>query len=274
MGPAVPLALAAATSMAAAALVAPGREPKGKGVFIRSVRHCGSPQKCGEYVKRMGFKWVAILLAWQKPNGRSTVYLNRELAAYARAFRKAGAKVWLWAWPEPGQSWELVDLYMKAKRLGVGPVGFIVDPEGPYYGRRFESAAARDLLSWKLLAVPLGVTTYGGGPAHHPSFAWDVWSQTDFGIPQIYDSKHRLGADYPRFAIKQWAAAGWTRIVPAWGASDKHSPNDMRWHIQQTPPIYRAACWWDLYWLIRSNKRSAVIENMRMPKREKLARVA
>jgi len=271
----LPLALTAlAVGVGTAAAIAPDRSPKGKGVFVRSVRHCGTPEECADWAKSLGLEWVAILLAWQYDHKRSTVYLNSDLPAYTREFRKRGIKVWLWAWPVPGKSWELIELYTRARRAGIRSEGFILDPEGPYYGRRFRDDAIRDLRNWQLLNVPIGITTYGGGPANHPSFNWDVWVNSDFGIPQIYDSHHRLGPNYPAFAIKEWRDAGWKRIVPAWGASDAHTPDQMRSIIDRTPAVYKGCCWWDLYWLIRSKRRSAVVREMKIERPMRLKEVA
>jgi hypothetical protein len=222
----------------------------------------------------MGLKWVSILLAWQYIDRPSTVYLNKDMVRYARAFRKAGIRVWLWAWPVPTKAGEIAGLYQSARAGGIKPHGLILDPEGPYYGKRHDDHARRDLEVWQALNVPLGITSYGGGPPNHPSFAWHVWSRTDFGIPQIYDSKHALGAAYPGRAMNSWRAAGWKRLIPAWGASNKHAPDDMRWHIRNTPPEYKAAMWWDLYWLMRSRGRREVVAEMRIPKMRKVAKVA
>lgn len=274
MSPLVPLALGLTAAAAGTAYALSDKTPAGKGVFIRSVRHCGTPDQCVAAARKMGLKWVAILLAWQFTDKRSTVYLNTDLVAAAKAFRRAGIKVWLWAWPVPGKAAELVSLYDSARAGGVKPRGFILDPEGPYYGKRHELAAHQDLELVESLRVPIGVTTYGGGPPMHPSFAWNVWARTDFGIPQIYDSKHRLGADYPRKSLESWRAAGWKTVIPAWGASNKHSAPDMVWHIEQTPPMYRAACWWDLYWLMLSAKRRQVVADMRIPRVRRMAKVA
>lgn len=261
--------LAAGGGLAYGVHRARSKSPRGKGVFVRSVRHAKSPADLADHCSAWGLDWVAILLVWQKPD-RDKLFFFDDLPAVCEQLRRRGIDVWLWAWPEPGRAQGIVDLYRRAEKA-VGRCklrGLILDPERPYYAKRLASQARIDVDKLRELKVPLGCTTYGGGPPHHPSFPWGPWAEgTDFGMPQIYDSKERLGENYPARSIEAWQAAGWNTVIPVWAAYDK-TPGQMQEMIDRTPRVYRAVSWWDFYWIVRSQKRAQVVTDFQVPRRE------
>lgn len=246
------------------------KSPRGKGVFIRSVRHADSPAKLADLCAAMGLSWVCISLIIQLPNGRQRQYPMDDLAAACRELDARGIDVWLWAWPEPGRAQQIVDRYRLAdEATGRCKIhGLILDPEQPYYSGRMEAQSEIDVQKLRELGVPLGCTSYGGGPPNHPSFPWKPWARgTDFGMPQIYDAHERLSSKYPARAVEYWQDAGWKTIVPVWAAYDK-TPEQMREMIARTPEVYRGACWWDFYWLERSSKRRDVVAEFEIPRQK------
>ena len=210
-----------------------------------------------EMVRNLGLAWVAIGYAWQNADGSTKRFAINEIPAYAAALRRAGIKVWLWAWPEPGRATELADGYRElARRAKIE--GLILDPEKPYQGVSVERAR-EDMEIWKRLRVPIGVTTYGAPPSWHPRFPWGAFVSADFGLPQLYDTKHKWGAEHQRRTFDGWRELGITVLVPIWGASNAHSPGQMREEIRQTPREYKGAAWWDFYWLQQSAARRKVV---------------
>lgn len=243
------------------------RPPQGKGVFIRSVRHADSPQALAQLCESMGLRWVAILLAWQKPSGRTRTYYPGDLPTVQKELARRGIDVWLWAWPEPGQAGELVRLYNEAKKTSKIK-GFIIDPEGPYYSSKLHGQAALDVEELRAgIRDPIGCTSYGGGPPNHPSFPWRPFATLDFGIPQIYDPKQRYGTGYPTRAVESWQDVGFDVIIPALAAYGL-TPAQMRMMFQATPPVFDAAIWWDFYWLERAPKRQQAVADLEIPDRE------
>lgn len=263
----VPTALVGAAVLAlAGAAVTAHRAPTGKGVFVRSVKHAPSPAAMVADCKAWGLKWVTIQSIWQLSAGKTKRHHLDLIPSYARALERAGIRVWIWSWPVPGRAHEIAEVYQGlARRAKLR--GLILDPEKPYQAKgkehvgSMEAIASLDVSMLELLDVPLGCTTYGAPPSWHPRFPWSAWSRVTFGMPQLYDTYHRWGAEHQRRTFSAWRNRGFTTLVPIWGASDAHSPAQMTEEINQTPPTFRGAAWWDYYWLRQSKRRAQVVAN-------------
>lgn len=245
-----------------------GSMPRGKGIFVRTIRHGGgSPEAFAKRLQFLGLRWVAILAVWQKtePN-RDKTYDNDEIPAYAAAARSVGVDVWIWGWPVPDPArHEFFIATMQNTAINAGARGLIVNAEKPWYSLSHEYHAR--LLMWELRqgGFPLGFTSYGGGPPHHPGFPWAAFAEfSDFGIPQLYSD---LGPDYPPRAMDSWRAAGFARLSPLLGASNRHSPAEMVKLAGWTPTPQHSISWWDFYWLFTSTAagRARAVRDYTLP---------
>ena len=244
--------------------------PVGKGVYVRGdgPEHSGSPTDAVHRLRWLDCQWVALLNTWQKPDGNHRHYFRgTKLERYADALAAAGIQVWIWVWPEPAFTAELVADVDGA--LAYSNVrGVIVNAEKPmYYQPDANTALAAGLRArCDARGKALALVCYGGGPPFHPKFPWSAWaSRCDWGQPEIYDMANTLGSAYPARAVENWLRAGFRRVVPLWGASNMHSPEQMAAIIRATPITDAAAGWWDLYWLMKSKARSAVVESVELP---------
>ena len=246
-------------------------QPVGKGVYVRAVgsKHIGgSPEVAIARLRWLGCQWAALALVWQKSDGTTKRYfVGATLAKYAEALHNAGIQVWLWGWPDKNRVAAFADECRAA--LEVPAVrGIIVNAEQPMYRAHTETQWLATELRRQCDArmKALGLVSYGGGPAFHPAFPWEPWAQTcDFGQPEIYDMNNSLGLSYPAQAVEGWLRAGFRHIVPLWGASNKHTPAQMTSIINRTPIVDAAAGWWDLYWLMKSKARAAVVQGTTLP---------
>jgi hypothetical protein len=259
------LAIAFPLAAAVAGVIASRRRfPRGKGIFVRSVKHASSAAQMAADCKRMGLAWVTIAILWQKSDGGTNFYHLDKIPDYAQQLRREGIKVWLWAWPEPGRAEQIVSTYRKvASKVKVE--GLILNPEQPYQGTS-EDVAARDVAVLQGLGVPLGLCTYGAPPSWHPRFPWRAWAQCDFGMPELYDTSHKWDERHQAATAKGWLRLGMRYLVPVWGASDGHTATQMQVEIAQTiagfadaGADFKAAAWWDYYWTERSQSRQTVI---------------
>lgn len=255
---------------AAVAYKSAHKTPTGKGVFVRTPSHGGSPSELVDSLRRMGIRWVAFALIWQRKSGGYKTYQLSELPAYVRACQRAGIRVWVWAYPVPGRADQVIK-YFRLLRKKVALEGLILDPEGPYYGVS-DNEAAIDVRKYALLDTAIGMTSYGGGPALHPGFPWRAWSAVDFGIPQVYDPENKYSETFTKRWIDSWRAAGYRRIVPAFGAYRKvdgkqkvATPERMLEEIKGYPERFRGCIWWDLYWLELSPKAREVVRRVELP---------
>ena len=267
---AVPI-LAATTLAIAGVAVTAHAAPRGKGVFVRDVKHAKTPAEMVADCKAWGLKWVTIQSIWQLPGGKTKRHHLSLIPSYAKALNRAGIKVWIWSWPVPGRAHEIAEVYQQLARRS-RLQGLILDPESPYQAKskkllgNMEAVASLDVSMLELLDVPLGVTTYGAPPKWHPRFPWIAWSRCNFGMPQLYDTKHKFSAAHQRATFNGWRAIGLKTLSPIWGASQAHSPEQMAIEINQTPEEFKSASWWDYYWLKKSKRRAAVVANYHVGK--------
>lgn len=234
--------------------------PAGKGIFVRHVKHGGPPELFAKRCAWMGLRWVMIQAIWQNRGRSNFVNKTADYAAYGEALRAAGVTPWVFGYCIPEAQQQFVDVSMSAlDKLGGGPGGIVINPEAEWYRHHHDDAAHFvELLRSAMGGLPLGMTSYGGGPPYHPPFPWKAFSTVDFGLPQIYDVKERLGDAYPRNSVKWWTDAGY-RCVPVWAAYPKgRTPEQMADIAARTPLPFGAVCWWDLYWLIRTNAKKRI----------------
>lgn len=266
-------ALAGAAGVGAVVLWVAGvfrpKAPKGKGIFVRSlIGDTPTPASMVERVRDLGLQWVALI--GESKSGQVSTHYPERLPAYVSALKSAGIKVWLWGWPFPedvdGFASEMGQL---ARDLDVS--GVIVNAEKPFYHHRHAAAARRLMTQLKKQSGgrPVGLTSYGGGPPHHPRFPWAAFAETsDFGMPQIYDTKHRLPREYPTQSMESWKRAGFGPLVPIWGASNRHTPEQMADIAARTPITNGGTSWWTFDHAIKSRGRSAVVRGYLLPDRE------
>lgn len=246
------------------AVAAAGRSPRpfGKGVFVRSTGHAGSPEALVSWCQDLSISWVMLPVVWQYTS-KSDVRYDGDIDAYASALRKAGIRVWVWGWPEPAKLNAFADLMLET-RARVGADGIVVNAEKPFYGE----PAAATALAQRLKGVTWALSSYGA-PYFHSSFPWAEFSSTtSLGMPQIYDTKHNLGSDYPEKSVKAWRAAGFSRVAPTWGASSAHTPAQMLDIASRTLDQggIVAASWWDFYHLKQSAGRRDAVRQIRVPR--------
>jgi len=237
--------------------------PYGKGIFVRATSHAGTPDALVAFCADLGLSWVMLPVVWQYTS-KSDVRYDGDIDQYAAALRKAGIRVWVWGWPEPKKVDAFASLMLETKSR-IGADGIVVNAEKPFYG---EPAAAAQLAA-RLKGTLWGLSSYGA-PYFHKSFPWAEFSSTtNLGMPQIYDTKHNLGADYPVNAVKAWKDAGFSEIAPTWGASSAHSPAQMLDIAGRTLAAgdILAASWWDFYHLRNSSGRRGAVRTIDVPAR-------
>lgn len=243
---------------------------RGKGVFVRDVRHGGSPDELAAKCRNMGLSWVTLGMAWQYEGQQTKWYHVAEIPSYARALRNVGIHARVWAWPVPGKAQELADGFRWISAQ-VKLQGFDLNPEAPYQGAKVDRAHA-DLDVFQSIGTPLSCVSYGAPTSWHPSFPWSAWARCDVGMPELYDTHHKWGSDHQEATALSWTRAGFRELAPVWGASDAHSPDQIRLEIEQTAAGFRdagvklrAGSFWDFYWLNISERRRAVVSALELP---------
>jgi hypothetical protein len=241
--------------------------PAGKGIFVQSVEKAtakGTPAGVAERAKDLGLSWVALLTIWQHDD-RDRIYDLIEPTI--QACTRIGVNVWIWGWPHNGAS--RIDrfvLHLSQLFDANAVVGVIVNAEKPFYGRPGPAHELCENLRGRLPDAPIGLSSYGN-PRFHPRFPWAPFAQIcNFGMPQIYDAEHNQGPHYPQDCFAAWHDVGFRKpgaevLVPTWGASKSHTPQQMRDIIARTPRA-PACCWWDLNWLRSSTGRAAVVREL------------
>lgn len=260
---------AAAVAAAGLAWIYRSKAPRGKGFFVRSLVKCSgfckTPEAMAAKLRELGIDWVA--LAGEDESGQVATIYPSKLPAYVKALKRAGIKVWIWGWPTP----ERTDQF--AAQVGglareLDAAGVIVNAEKPYYSPKHADHAREVMRKTKAASggKPIGLTSYGGGPPWHPRFPWAAFVETsDFGVPQIYDSQHRLPRDYPSDAVAAWKRAGFRTIVPIWGASSAHTPMQMLDIASRTPITDKGAGWWTLDHALHNKDRTAAVAAYILP---------
>ena len=231
--------------------------PKGKGVWVHTVKHAKTPAQMIENLKRIGADYVLLATVWQKEDGRTVRYSPQNIPRYAEALREAGIDVWLWGWPDSSKKRidtfvsEVVPIWEASKASG-----FVLDMEDQWNKRH--DSNARYLITQLRKHGPVGVTTYGGGPANVPNFPWKAIAQeSDFGMPQIYTELSKYGEGYPERAVTRYVDAGFRGVVPVLSAAPKRNRAYMDAYQAHTPLPEDSVSYWHYHHLFRGGNAAA-----------------
>lgn len=218
--------------------------PRGKGIFVRSIKHVGPVAAMLAQVETIGLRWLAFQAIWQYETKKSGIH--KGFLPHAKALNAAGQQFWLWGYPWAGKEEEFVDVMLSAASATEAR-GIIVDAELPYNKKPAAAEALMGALMPKAHAAGLcvGFTSYGA-PWNFPGFPWKAFSAADFGMPQIYDMDNNQGLGYPQKSIDAYKAHGFKRIIPACPTFSKTSKQLKALH-SVTPTHDSAICWWDWY---------------------------
>lgn len=229
--------------------------PRGKGMFIRSWSHVGSPEKFRTYILDNGIKWVSVLRLWQYEDPESDKYYNQsKWEQYVPILVDSGCDLWIWGWPHPNRHKDFVsELDERAQEWGA--VGIMVDVEKPW--KNEEEAAILLVNELEATSHTVGFTSYGA-PWNHSSLPFEVFSRLDFGIPQIYDMDNNMPEDYPSKSVQAWQDLGFKNIIPASAAFGK-TKKQMESLLSRTPTPNGGLVWWDWYNANLKNERWEVV---------------
>lgn len=222
------------------------RLPRGKGMFIRSLLHTGTPEQMIQQMNQAGLDWVCILYVWQNADKDTTVYnkLDR-LSLYSDALHKAGKTVWVWGWPTPGKEPEFVQHMMEAVDVAKAS-GLMVNAEKPYLG---QPEAATTLMTalrpeCRKRDVLVGLSSYGA--AHMVRrLPWAEFAAlSDFGSPQMYDPNNDQGTQWPQACWDTWKKHGFKHLIASSGCFNK-TEAQMDTLLRNTPTEHGTLLWWD-----------------------------
>lgn len=218
--------------------------PKGKGVFIRSLKHADSYDYLLNDVKTLRLDWIAVLTHWQSEDQKTLTYLNEELIKWLYQLQKdiPNLKIWFWAWPDTWNIDEFIHYCSEFEKYEFCK-GYIIDTEKAFLKEKEFAKTFVNKLN--TLKKPKGLTSYGGGDIYVPDFPWKEFSKLDFGMPQIYDKENKLGVEYPRKSIMSWSKY-FKNIIPVWTASEIHTLDQIKKIIENTP-WSQGHGWWDYY---------------------------
>ena len=222
--------------------------PRGKGMFVRSIIHTGSPEQMIAKMKKAGLTWVCFQVIWQyedkaKPSRITDI---KSLKPYADAVHAEDFQFSLWGYPVPNKEGEYVKAMTEAIDL-CGATSVIVDAEAPYY--RTKGAGSKLMAMMTEVCLPrrvaLGFSSFGA-PWFHKTFPWEEFNTADFAVNQSYDADNNLGSDYPRKSQDSYEDLGFTNLIPGSGAWDK-TEAQMDALLSNTPTPNGAIIWWDWY---------------------------
>ena len=237
-----------------------GGAPRGKGLFLRSTGHAGTPGFLIDRCREMGIRWVMLPVIWQKVT-ESDIRYDGKIDEYAAALKDAGITVWIWGWPVPEKHAQFSSL-MLATRARIGAAGICINAEKPWFGRNAEAADLAAAMRGQMWAL----SSYGGA-YNFLQFPWAEFSAAPVGMPQIYDTKHNLGDGYPAKSVKKWRSLGFKTIAPTLGASSAHSPAQMIDIAGRTLAVggIGALSWWDFYHLNQNAGRRSAVAAVTIP---------
>jgi len=135
--------------------------PTGKGMFIRSLRHCGTEEEMIKKCNWADLSWLCFQRIWQyedesKP---SSWYNTSRMIPYSQAMHDNNIGVWIWGFPgtTPDQQKEFIEAMFTAVDK-IKAVGVILDPESPWLGvhhdvaelfmQNFMAEANNETLAW------------------------------------------------------------------------------------------------------------------------------
>lgn len=239
--------------------------PRGKGVWVYSVRQASGPENLADRLEWLGCSWVLIQTHRIQPNGDRVGMGLDVLEAHVAELRRRGIGVAFWGWPEPSNQPGFVERAVEVCQQH-RPVAFVVNAEKPYYpalgGDPDSAGLAHEMMQALRAGMPsetlLGFSSYGRADVH-PNFPFAEFAlHSDFGIPQIYDIQNRYKQDYPSRAMSSWEEL-FAGVVPAWSAGESKTPEQMDSIQDRTPLDSPAGCWWDFKSIISSRSRAAAV---------------
>lgn len=230
-----------------------GYFPTGKGVYIRTLKHCGTPEQAVATAKEAGLNFVVIGSIWisRRVWAAGAVVGRRfnktaDLERYSKAFRDAGIEVWVWGYPYPGRERQFVD-QMIADALTTGAVGLILDPEKPYRKKHAQADMLMQMLRPEIerLGLALGVTSYGS-IWYFKNFPWREFAQIPgtFASPQIYDNDNNFPASHSHKSFRMYQEAGFGEIVMSAPGYNKTTEQWIRL-VNRYPAGTRGIIVWD-----------------------------
>lgn len=242
------------------------KHPVGKGVFIQTVGKAtksGTPEALAAFAGDLGLDWAMLLCLWQHDD-RDRFYTN--IVKASDALNVQGVETWVWGWPHPDR----IDIFveeMATKAEETGAAGIVLNVEKPFYGKKggkpkYANAASELMIKLRARVgdLPIGLSSYGARFWHISAFPWsELAGACDFGMPQIYDSKHTQGADYAQRCVDSWREL-FDVVIPTWGASKAHTAQQME-DIASRTPWAPAVSWWDMNHLRYSGKRQGVVRD-------------
>lgn len=225
----------------------PAGIPSGKGMFVRSLSHAGTPEEMVATMQANGLTWVCVQRLWQYEE-KDTKLLNSgdQMKSYADAVHQAGLGFWVWGYPVPGKENEFVDTLFDAFDYAEAQ-GVIIDPEIEY---KDTEGTGTTLMTKMLMEAGqrgtfVGVSSFGA-PWNFKTFPWAEFACAHFGVPQIYDSKNTQGLDYGRRSTEAWMEHGFRVVIPASAAYNK-TQDQAAILLSGTPTNQGAIIWWDWY---------------------------
>lgn len=244
------------------------RLPRGKGAFVRGLTAEGTAAQLVVKARELGLTWLA--LAGESWSGQVATHYPQLLPMYVDALEKAGIAVYLWGWPLSADT--AAQLGAEARRVRARGVIFNLEKQ-VYPGqsadvlRHLQSSALRsaEVKRWvgaaaKASGGPVGVISYPD-PTIHPAFPWEGVRGAAFGMPEVYGDN--LSTELIVRGVRRWnELTGY--VVPIWGGSSEHTPDEMRAIVARTPRPEKAGGWWTLDYVLASAGRSAAVRDMNL----------
>lgn len=238
----------------------------GIGIYARrlSTKLDGGPTACAQRAADSGVRIVAIMGAWQEPDGARvrTTSPNAGVAdRYVEQLKKRGISVWLWGYPWGGAHAAFVEA-MQGCASPSGIDGWMLDPElgfkwgmgklpkaplgvvdtmrqgeaiagtasGTRAVRQLQASQLMDASIAKLEGRQLAVTSYGRA-RFHPNFPWKEFARKHgpiaIGSPQLYTAAPKeVDA-----GIIEWREHGYSMIVPSVGTFGPRSGAKLHEHL-------------------------------------------
>lgn len=217
--------------------------PTGKGMFIRSWKHVGTPEEFKETLQQANIAWVCVLRLWQHADGDDN--LTNETGAnghsreeFQEVLTSLDCDLWIWGWPLPGREEEFV-MEMDDTASRWSACGIILDCEGEWYDH-----SADHLMTLSLeTGHTIGLTSFGA-LWYHKSLPIKDFQRAEFGIPQIYESNGTWDQNFPEDSVAYWQER-WPHVVPA--SSAFGSESHMKSLLRRTPVPDESLIFWDWY---------------------------
>jgi len=231
--------------------------PKGKGIFIRSFGHTGTPSEMIDTLVNGGWDFVVVQIITQyvRQGAPKLLNLGDQWNDHWNALKSAGIDSWVWGWPVPGQTQGYIDRLRQAKEQHPFIVGHIDDNEVDWYNQQAQAKAfaAQVTAAARSMGMGSGISTFGA-PWFHDDFPFEEFAEYyGFVNSQNYDMSNSLGPDYPTQSHDAFRDLGYKHIVPAGPGWDK-TPEQLAVLFANTPRPDGGYICWDWYNLDQNPK--------------------